>query len=842
MVHTTDLSIPDYPPPSFQEATSSSVQLPMLSIPSLNVPPSTAQSSTNSSPTSDCSPTTSMTQSNQRMLSVVVEPSSSPQSSPNPSPASALSPSSSTSGCVTSQHDALKPNFRLTPIPQSPTSDSDSENSLDFVSLPLEPSQRQWEEDRLHGLTLEERVKREAKRQRAAQAESSQQQQQLESDAQSPTHVGLSKYKSQESLVTDRARRKGRMTLHVPPHPSWRPALDEPSQLRSVTSNPSLAKAHSKPLSPLSPLRPSSPTSRPYHSFGPASSTISLSLGHLKIPGAFGKSTTSLGVFSPLSSGREGSVARRLFSKGKGKEKERAFSDVELDERDEEALDSWEVIDEEHLGCEPSPSSKVRPRLTLKPLLKPSEISFSTYEEKAVEGKESVENDTRVDPFPISAESSSPEIERSSSITPTPTNFYPPSTPFSFNIPAPAPTSSPFQLPTEISDQTDVVRRPRYGSIRSCRSPPPIATILSRQVHRPSPCSSPPPPSPTMRTGPIRAASPFFQASPPRPSPLSGSSVTSAISPGLRNPMSILAPTPIHPKTSRRSPPPPPPKPNPSLSMLNIPRTLEGHEVPLPPTPSDSDPVISRLRGWPSKSTIQKERDTEQEVGRLHSYASSPRPFFTSSISNTYTQSSVPGDCLARARAADYAHVPSIPSRLAVNIPAYSPLLAPMQVAPSPATPRSCHYRGRPLPTTPAMSSAVLPAAATQDHNHHYCVTHDRTRSDEIVPEGLLIDFDTDINTNTGSRSVTTQGGDMDRTTAAVENGDLSMSGSLEDMPSPGAANLAVTTPERPQFSEYTDLDLLTSRLAVDGHDGSDYDVRTIRPSTTFFFDPGTYL
>jgi hypothetical protein len=56
------------------------------------------------------------------------------------------------------------------------------------------------------------------------------------------------------------------------------------------------------------------------------------------------------------------------------------------------------------------------------------------------------------------------------------------------------------------------------------------------------------------------------------------------------------------------------------------------------------------------------------------------------------------------------------------------------------------------------------------------------------------------------------------------------------------AASPAFTTPERSQFSEYTDLDLLASRLAVENHDGSDYDVRTVRPNSAFFFDSSSYL
>src|ERR1700735_692938 len=102
-----------------------------------------------------------------------------------------------------------------------------------------------------------------------------------------------------------------------------------------MTSAPSLATQFSnKSRSLRSPLRPSSPIlaiPRPYHSAGPASSTLSLSLGHLR---SFGRSTTSLGVLSAQTGGREGTGSRRLFSKGKGKEKEKSHSDGDIDERD----------------------------------------------------------------------------------------------------------------------------------------------------------------------------------------------------------------------------------------------------------------------------------------------------------------------------------------------------------------------------------------------------------------------------------------------------------------------------------------------------------------------------
>jgi len=75
----------------------------------------------------------------------------------------------------------------------------------------------------------------------------------------------------------------------------------------------------------------------------------------------------------------------------------------------------------------------------------------------------------------------------------------------------------------------------------------------------------------------------------------------------------------------------------------------------------------------------------------------------------------------------------------------------------------------------------------------------------------------------------------MDRTTAAVENGSFSISSvstarsagstrGLEGVPRAIARSPVAATSGGPQFSEYTDLDLLASRLAEGNRNGSDYD------------------
>jgi hypothetical protein len=787
-----------------------------------------------------------------RLLSIIAEPSTSLPPSPAPLTSSLPSPSSSTSPQTFSNPHSrsISP---LPQTPQSPGSDSDSD-SQEYVRLPLDPPKRQWEEDRQLGLPFEERVQREQKRLLARQVDGTPAGNDAHAQLQSSTQAGLSRCTSQEALGPDRApsARKGRPTLQVP-HPDWRLTLDEPS-LRSMTSTPSLATQFSqKARSPLSPLRPPwSAISRPYHSAGATSSTLSLSLGHLRLPGSFGKSTTFLGASSAQTGGRESTGSRRLFSKGKGKEKDKSLSDGDLDdgEEEEEALDSWQVIEQPAIG-EPGPSTRVRPnrpRLTLKPPLKAFDISTSPYEERAVGGKR--ENDTRVDPFPISAEpASSPETERPSSISPTPTNFYPPPAPFSSSTPTPTITSS-LHPPARVLDQDLESRRQRCGSMRTRPAPPPPSEFLNKQVHRPAP---PPPP---VRTGFIRATPPYSPTSPSMPSPLSGIPAPVALPHALQTSCTVpvLTPTPIQGPANRRRTPPPPPPPPQTAMVPNVSRAAELYdralEVPLPPTPSDP----SSVRPWIPILSGEKDREIQREVRRRYGYA--PGPHLYSNASSTYTQppAPAPNDYPITARtgpAVDYTHVPAVPSRLAVSIPTYSqsPPLSSRSITSSPATPRGHHFPGRPLPMTPRVASPAaivgngLPSSVgiMQNRSHRQ---HDQihNHTDVNVPEGLLIDFETDLNSNNRS-SGTMGGGDVDGTAAVGENGTdfpISSPGSAVDderqsvfesagsSDTSSAASPVVAAPPPPQFSEYTNLDVLLSRME-ENHNGTNYDVRTMR-------------
>ena len=765
---------------------------------------------------------------------MTVEPSSSQPPSPSyfPSSPATLRSASRNPSISTARQAGLyqeRSVSPLTPQPQSPTSDSDSDsdNSLEIVSRPLDGPSSQWEEERRRGISLKERVKRELARQRTASGISQLQgdESELPTPTSPATQSGFSRWKSQDLL----GKRKGRQRYLETPEPaspsSWRQTLDEPS-LRAVSSSSALASVSSsrRALSPCAPIPPISP-SRPYRSLGPASSSLSLSLGHLKIPGAFGRSTTSLGAFSAHPSG---SGSRRIFSKGKGKNKEgykdQSFSDGDIDEIAEEALDSWEVVLEEEvvpeektLGCPgPSKFSKpLRPHLTLKPHLKPADISVTTYDEKLIEGG-GVENDTTVDPFPISAQPSSPEPEEPeepSSITPTPTNLYAPALPPDYP-PSPATTVSSSILTSE-----DVYEHPvpipsarvLHGSMRYRPAPPLPSVDPASQPRRP------PPHLPRVRTDSIRPTSPYTPNSPSKPSPLS-SVMSSDVSPVAKirskNPMPILMPTQDTAPPGRRTPVPP--------ALYN------------PNSPKAYAPTL-----WNERS-----RQVEQEVGRLYGHAPGPHPFFhgpNHSSAHAHLQPIVSTEYPTRARQVDYTHVPAVPSKLAISIPTnpQSPISTPRSPAvPLSATPRGHHYRGRPLPVPPGATSPVAPLSVPNLHaiQGEHWGHQEGSHSQPQVPEALLIDFDTEVDANTGESAF--GGGDINRTDVAIEYGDFSRpwsmsAGSHRGRRTPGTlrevhrvTEQSLTTEEpHSQLSEYTDLDILLSGMQGNNRNGSDYEV-----------------
>jgi hypothetical protein len=130
-----------------------------------------------------------------------------------------------------------------------------------------------------------------------------------------------------------------------------------------------------------------------------------------------------------------------------------------------------------------------------------------------------------------------------------------------------------------------------------------------------------------------------------------------------------------------------------------------------------------------------------------------------------------------------------------------------------------------------------------QGWSHRRQQQHDQihNHTDVNVPEGLLIDFETDLDSN--NRSGSTYGGDVDGTAAGDENGTdfpISSPGSAADderqsvfesagsSDTSSAASPVVTAPPPLQFSEYTDLDTLLSRME-ENQNGTNYDARTMR-------------
>lgn len=266
--------------------------------------------------------------------------------------------------------------------------------------------------------------------------------------------------------------------------------------------------------------------------------------------------------------------------------------------------------------------------------------------------------------------------------------------------------------------------------------------------------------------------------------------------------------------------------------------------MPLPSTPSsDSDSA----RRWTPIISSEREREIEREVVRLYGYAPGPHPHFsnTGTNSTSYAQLPTPSEPPIRGRQVDYTHVPPVPSRLALSIPSMSqsPTISPMStVGPSSAIPRG-HYPGRPLPMPPSATSHIMSGTSktisSTAISQKLGIAHGPYGNENASqnPEALLIDFDTEVDLNS-SASGAASGGIMDRTDVAVENGDLSDTSNISSMPhaeyqaidvsreaSGGSSVVEVPAPETLQFSEYTDLDFLVSRLEGENRNGSDYDV-----------------
>jgi hypothetical protein len=276
-VHSSDITIPDYPPPSFQEAIST----PVIRTP-IATPPNTD----------------------------TFEDSRSPP----PPPHSNRTAERSRASPVVTQSLAVN------------VSDSGSEtgdSSLEVVEL--EPSQTQWEEDRVLGLTLEQRVKREKFR-RGVQEDStpslsSQDFSQNTSEFEGPSRPGRGVLESDSEDEMEAEK-----DASFPPVPTSRKYL---SPLRALSLSPSKA-AHDRAVS-------AHPSGSPYSFTRSGNQFLKSSTSLYRLP---------MSNSSPSVRG-EGLVSRKLFSQ-KGKE----------------ALDSWEVVDSDVPSSPMVPPSKNSAKFT----------------------------------------------------------------------------------------------------------------------------------------------------------------------------------------------------------------------------------------------------------------------------------------------------------------------------------------------------------------------------------------------------------------------------------------------------------------------------------------------
>ena len=104
----------------------------------------------------------------------------------------------------------------------------------------------------------------------------------------------------------------------------------------------------------------------------------------------------------------------------------------------------------------------------------------------------------------------------------------------------------------------------------------------------------------------------------------------------------------------------------------------------------------------------------------------------------------------------------------------------------------------------------------------------------------MLIDFETDLDANNSRGIGSIREGDMVRVSTPQNGGDLSIFApgsagerqsvfeSVEGPNMSGANDPTVAAPERPQFLEDTDLDILLSRTEGENLNGDNYDVRTV--------------
>ncbi|KAI0312456.1 hypothetical protein OF83DRAFT_646714 [Amylostereum chailletii] len=301
------ISIPDYPPPSFDEAIASA---PLTSTPLALSTPSAlnASLSTESTPPEEGQSERSRSRSPPRRDPVLIPPI--PTSGGHLDfTSSSLEPASPT------------PDSRFSSQPN----DSDSDKSVELVSIDeISHAASQWEWDRSNGLSVTERMAREQARRQASENHR---------PPPEPTMQALSPSCSQLTLSPSRADAFDCLNedeLASPSSSAEAPGSDSPARLRKESPPPT---RHHKKLTSLFPgVSKAKPAASPPSSPTFASSQLSLPLHFFARPSSPSK-------ISPPRS--EGFGPKRLFTHThKGKEKS-----VDVPSPGNEALESWEMLE-----------------------------------------------------------------------------------------------------------------------------------------------------------------------------------------------------------------------------------------------------------------------------------------------------------------------------------------------------------------------------------------------------------------------------------------------------------------------------------------------------------------
>jgi len=161
--------------------------------------------------------------------------------------------------------------------------------------------------------------------------------------------------------------------------------------------------------------------------------------------------------------------------------------------------------------------------------------------------------------------------------------------------------------------------------------------------------------------------------------------------------------------------------------------------------------------------------------------------------------------------------------------PSLSPTLMAQRLYADSEIPNGRHYPGRPLPRPPGLARTLIDST--------YAPYEDFEVNGNVLPEGLLIDFNDTSLTNSSTSRASTPPADQERCRTPIQLSAVSSTSSASSMelvepvrdvslPSQRDTHTPTTQSSTPaQFLEVTDLDVLISRLHEEQHNGSDYEV-----------------